>query len=211
MLDPLRSAGPLMLWTIVLGFVFASSAFLVGLFLPSQTALLGAGLVLAQQGRELDAWALAVCAVAAAVAGNQLGYAIGGRGGTRLLARRNGRLLNRANLARANRFFAHSGVWAVVCARWVPFVRTLAPMLAGAARMDRQRYLAASVAGAVTWVLPLIIGGYYGAGLLDQMPWLSTAAAVIVVVICVVGSGYGLWHYRQEMRQPVDEEADALV
>ena len=89
-----------------------------------------------------------------------------------MLARKEGRVLNRANLARATAFFERWGFWAIVVARWIPWVRTLAPMIAGAARMDNRRYITANAVGAACWVPTLILLGYYGAGLLDAAPWL---------------------------------------
>jgi membrane-associated protein len=204
----LDSAGPITVWVVVLAFVFVECAFVVGMFLPGDTLLVGAGLVLAGGGHETSAWLLGFVATAVAVAGNQVGYLIGRYAGTRLLARRNGRILNRANLDRASTFFTRWGFWAIVVARWVPWVRTFAPMIAGATRMDNRRYIAANAVGALLWVPTLIMLGYYGAGLLDQVPWLKTALAVAAVAFLVVGTGYGLFRYRQEMRRPVDEEPE---
>jgi membrane-associated protein len=204
-LGPLTQAGPVTVWVIVLVFVFLECALIVGMFLPGDTLLLAAGVVLAQGHHEASAWALGVVATIVAVCGNQVGYLVGRYAGTRMLARRDGRILNRANLARAGAFFDRWGFWAIVVARWVPWVRTLAPMIAGAAHMNNRRYILANAVGAVCWVPTLIMLGYYGAGLLDAVPWLKDAAAVAAVAFFVVGTGYGLFRYRQEMRRPIDD------
>ncbi|HET6257182.1 DedA family protein [Pseudonocardia sp.] len=202
---PLAEAGPVTVWIVVLAFVFLECAFIVGMFLPGDTLLLAAGVVLAQSEHEAGAWTLGMVAAAVAVAGNQVGYLVGRYAGTRMLARREGRILNRANLARAAAFFDRWGFWAIVVARWVPWVRTLAPMIAGAARMDNRRYIVANAVGAICWVPTLIMLGYYGAGLLDVVPWLKTATTIAAVAFFVVGTGYGLYRYHQEMRRPVDD------
>ena len=204
-LGPLTQAGPVTVWVIVLVFVFFECALIIGMFLPGDTLLLAAGVVLAQGDHEASAWTLGVVATGVAVAGNQAGYLVGRYAGTRMLARRDGRILNRANLARASAFFDRWGFWAIVVARWVPWVRTLAPMIAGAARMDNRRYILANAVGAVCWVPTLIMLGYYGAGLLDVVPWLKDAAAIVAIAFFVVGTGYGLFRYRQEMRRPIDD------
>jgi len=205
-IDSLLSAGSPMLWVIVLTFMFVECAFVVGLFLPGDSLLLAAGLLLAQQGREFDAWALSAFTLVAAIAGNQVGYKIGAETGTRMLARRGGRVLNRQNLERACRIFGQFGFWAVVVARWVPWLRTLAPMLAGAAGIERRKFLGASVLGAVAWVPTLLLIGYYGAGLLDAWPWLRPFLAIVASVLLVGGTALGIARYRQEIRREIDDE-----
>ncbi|GAA4432681.1 DedA family protein [Actinokineospora soli] len=200
----LDSAGPLLVWAIVLGFVFVECAFIFGLFLPGDTLLFAAGVVLAQQGAEGQAWALCVAATVTAVAANQVGYFIGAKTGHAIITRKGGRVLNAANLAKARDFLDRRGFWAVVLARWLPWVRTLAPLIAGAAKMDARKFATATTVGALAWVPTLVLLGYYAAGLLDRIPWLQTAVVVGSVAFFVLGTGWGIWKYRQEMRKPVD-------
>ena len=129
------------------GIVFAESS---GLPVPGETALLAAG-VLAGAGH-LDVWTVIAVAVGAAILGDNLGFAIGRRGGRRLLLRP-GRMVRwrRRSLARAERFFGRHGHQAVFLARWVPVARYLTPLTAGAATMPWRRFLAYNAAGAVAW------------------------------------------------------------
>ena len=203
----LADAGPVTIWVVALAFVFLECAFVVGLFLPGDSLLIAAGVLLAGHGHESGAWALGGIATVVAVTGNQVGYLAGRYTGTRMLARKDGRVLNRANLTRATAFFERWGFWAIVVARWIPWVRTLAPMIAGAARMDNRRFITANAVGAACWVPTLLLVGYYGAGLLDAAPWLKPTAAILAVAGFVIGSGVGLHRFRQEMRRPVDEAA----
>ncbi|MEU4801666.1 DedA family protein [Actinosynnema sp. NPDC023587] len=204
--SPLETAGPLAVWLITLSFVFFECAFIFGLFLPGDSLLFAAGVVLAQHDGELSAWLLSIAAMIVAVVGNQIGYYVGRHTGTRLLARRGGKVLNTENLAKARDFLDRRGFWAIVLARWIPWVRTLAPLLAGAARMDPRRFMLATTIGALAWVPTLVLAGYYGAGLLTSIPWLQTVAVVLSVAFFVIGTAYGLVRYRQEMRRPVEEE-----
>jgi membrane-associated protein len=205
---PLDQAGPITVWAVVLVFVFFECAFVIGMFLPGDSLLLAAGVVLAHGAHEASAWTLGFVAAAVAVGGNQVGYLVGRYAGTRMLARREGRILNRTHLERAATFFERWGFWAIVVARWLPWVRTLAPMTAGAARMDNRRYIIANSVGALLWVPTLIMLGYYGAGLLDSLPWLKEVATILAVGFFVVGSGYGLFRYLQDVRKPIDEAAE---
>jgi len=152
----LHSAAPTTVWIVVLSFVFLECAFIIGLFLPGDSLLFAAGVVLAAHEQEVSAWALAFAAPVAAVVGNHVGFLVGRRTGVRILARKDGRILNRVNLDRAAAFFERWGFWSVVVARWLPWVRTLAPMIAGAAGMDNRRYILANSLGRVTWV-PILL------------------------------------------------------
>ncbi|MDT8910630.1 DedA family protein [Amycolatopsis sp. PS_44_ISF1] len=204
----LDTAGPVLVWVIVLGFVFAECALIVGLFLPGDSLLFAAGVVLAQHGSDANAWLLSAAALVVAVLGNQVGYYIGRGTGTRLIARRGGKVLNRHNLDRAQAFLDRRGFFAIVAARWIPWIRTLAPLIAGAARMDPRRFMLATATGGLLWVPTLVLLGYYGAGLLDALPWVKTVALWASVAFFVLGTGYGVYRYRQEMRRPVDETDD---
>jgi membrane-associated protein len=204
---PLESAGPVTVWVVVLSFVFLECAVVVGMFLPGDSLLFAAGVLLSEHGHERGTWLLAIVATVVAVVGNQVGYLVGRYTGTRVLARKDGRVLNRANLARATAFFDRHGFWAVLVARWLPWIRTLAPMIAGAARMDNRRFLVANAVGAVCWVPALVLLGFYGAALLEAVPWIRTAATVASVVGFVLGTAVGVYRFRQEMRRPIDEDS----
>ena len=94
----LGDAGPVTIWVVVLVFIFLECAFILGLFLPGDSLLFAAGVLLAAHGHESGAWLLGGVATVVAVAGNQVGYLFGRYTGTRMLARKEGRVLNRANL-----------------------------------------------------------------------------------------------------------------
>jgi membrane-associated protein len=198
----LESAGPLMVWIIVLGFVFTECAFIVGLFLPGDSLLFAAGVVLAEHDGELHAWALSVAAMVTAVVGNMVGYYIGHKAGHTIIARRGGRVLNLENLSKARDFLDRRGFWAIVLARWIPWIRTFAPLIAGAAKMDTRKFLLATTIGGLAWVPTLVLLGYYGAGVLSHFPWLKAVALWGSIAFFVIGTAYGVIRYRQEMRKP---------
>jgi membrane-associated protein len=197
----LETAGPVMVWTIVLTFVFIECAFIIGLFLPGDSLLFTAGIVLGQRDSALNAWALAGAAVVVAIAGNLLGYYIGRRTGTSMVGRPGAKVLTEDRLDRAREFLNRHGWWSVVLARWIPWIRTLAPLIAGAAKMDVRRYLASTTVGAIAWVPALVIAGYYGADLLRQYPWVRATITLLGILFFVVGTVYGVVRYRQEINR----------
>lgn len=204
----LGNAGPVLVWLVVLSFVFFECAFIVGLFLPGDSLLFGAGVVLASHGAESQAWFISGAALVVAVAGNQVGYYIGRYTGTKLVARRGGKVLNRENLERARAFLDRNGFLAIVAARWIPWIRTLAPLIAGAARMSPRRFLLGTSLGGLLWVPTLVLVGYYFAGLLSTVPWLMTVLVWCSIGVFAVGTGYGIWRYRQEIARPVEDPGE---
>ena len=175
-------------YAVVFGFVFVESGLLIGFLLPGDTILFGAGLVSARDGSGVSVVLLAVGAFVAAVAGDSVGYGFGARLGRGWLDGRvaQGRLDER-HLVRAEEFYARWGWWAVVAARWIPWVRTFTPILAGTSRMPYGRFLSANVVGALTWAVGLTVLGYLAAStpVLKQVSF--AVAAVFVLGSLVLG------------------------
>jgi membrane-associated protein len=184
-------------YLVVFGFVFVESGILVGFFLPGDSILFGAGLVAATAGSGVDLPVLVVGVLVAAVAGDAVGYASGRRLGRPWLIRRQ-RLVR--HVERAERFYARYGALAVVAARWIPWIRTFTPIVAGVARMPYPRFLAANVAGAVTWGVGLVLLGYYA----YQIEWLRVAAYVTAGFFITASLAYGLagWLRERASRTP---------
>ncbi|MDF0530962.1 DedA family protein [Tsukamurella sp. 8F] len=204
----LESAGPVVIWLVVAGFVFAECAFIIGLFLPGDSLLLTAGIALAAAGHQsVSVWALAVAAMLAAIAGNHVGYGIGAKMGDHMLAKKNGRYLNSENLHRVKHLMDRRGFGAVLVARWIPWVRTLCPMVAGAAGMNKRTYTIASVIGSIFWAPCLLLVGFYASSAFEQYKWVLEVALAVMLVVLVVGTVLGFVGYRREMAKP-DETVD---
>jgi membrane-associated protein len=166
------------------GLVFAESGLLIGFFLPGDTVLFAAGLWSADPASGVNVVALAALVAVCAVVGDAVGYWFGRKAGPPLLQRKDGRVLNQANLARAQAFYDRYGVFAVVAARWIPWVRTFAPILAGVAQMPYGRFFAANVVGALTWGAGLIVLGHVG----RDVPGVKSAAAGIAVGVVALSA-----------------------
>ncbi|MFC4374152.1 DedA family protein [Nocardia halotolerans] len=214
---PFETAGPMLVWGIVLTFVFLECAVILGLFLPGDSMLITAGIVLASHSSgETHVWALSIGAMVAAIAGNQVGYAIGRRTGHHMVARRNGRYINTENLSKVADLLQRHGFLAVLVSRWIPWVRTLCPMVSGAAGMDHRKFTIASTIGAIAWAPVLLLIGFYAGTFLDRVPWLMPLVVGTLVVALVFATMMGIRQYRREMAQPVEEfdlehEANATV
>ena len=139
--------------------IFAESGLLIGFFLPGDSLLVTAGL-LASAGRLNLAVILIGCFVAA-VAGDQVGYAFGKRVGPALFRRPNSRLFKQQHVERANKFFEEHGAKTIVMARFVPVVRTFAPILAGVGAMPYRTFLTYNLIGGALWAIGVTLIGYF--------------------------------------------------
>ncbi|GAA4407264.1 DedA family protein [Tsukamurella soli] len=204
----LQDAGPVLIYLIVAGFVLAECGFIIGLFLPGDSLLLTAGVALATSSQHAPVvWGLAATAMVAAITGNHIGYRIGATMGDRMLAKKGGRYFNAENLHRVKKLMDRHGFLSVLVARWVPWVRTLCPMVAGAAAMDKRKYTIASVIGSVLWAPCLLLVGYYGSSALGEFKWILDIVLVVMVVALLLGTIVGVIGYRREMARP-DEQVE---
>jgi membrane-associated protein len=135
----------------ILAVVFAECGLLVGFFLPGDSLLFTAGLLVAQDKISQPLWLVIVLICVAAVAGNQVGYLIGRKAGPAVFNRPDSRLFKKEYVDKTYEFFDRYGPRAVVLARFVPIVRTFITVTAGAARMNYRTYTTYSVIGGVLW------------------------------------------------------------
>lgn len=164
-------------YTLLAAIVFAETGLLVGCFLPGDSLLISAGLVAA--AGFLNIWWLNALLITAAVVGDSVGYAIGRRLGPRLFTREKSLLFNPAHVERTRRFYERYGSKTIVIARFVPIVRTFAPVLAGVGQMEYRRFVFYNVAGGIGWVVSMTSTGY----LLGQTPLARHVHIVVLVVI----------------------------
>ncbi|MBT0772656.1 DedA family protein [Kineosporia sp. J2-2] len=166
----------LTVYLVVFALVFVESGLLVGFFLPGDSVLFAAGLLAAEQGSDLNLALLAGGTAVAAVAGDAVGYWTGRRLGRPWLLRRAGKNADRVH--RAEAFYERWGSLAVIIARFIPWVRTFTPIIAGIGRMPYPRFFVANVAGALIWGSGMILLGYAA----HNVPWVKWAAYVIAAV-----------------------------
>jgi membrane-associated protein len=147
-------------WTYLILFliVFCETGLVVTPFLPGDSLLFAVGAFAAIGA--LDLWLVMLLLAAAAILGDSVNYAVGARLGPRVFRGEGGRFLNRRHLERTHQFYERYGSKTIVIARFVPIVRTFAPFVAGIGRMSYGRFLFYNVAGALLWIVSLVMGGY---------------------------------------------------
>jgi membrane-associated protein len=201
-LDPkriLNSVGTLGLYAIV----FAESGIMIGFFLPGDSLLFTAGLLSATK-HVLWPFPLLVlgCAIAA-IAGDQVGYAFGTRAGPRVFSRPDSRWFKQEHLQRAEDFYERHGSKTIVIARFVPIVRTFAPIVAGASKMEYRKFVVYNIIGGTAWATLMLCLGY---ALGKKFPGIGNYldyAILIIVVLSLCPVAFELLRQRWRARRAV--------
>ena len=168
-------------YVILVAIVFTETGLLIGFFLPGDSLLITAGLVAATG--TLNIWWLTVLLSIAAIVGDSVGYAIGRRLGPRLFTKPKSLLFNPAHIERTRVFYARHGAKTIVIARFVPIIRTFAPVVAGVGEMQYRKFVFYNVAGGIGWVVSMTWAGY----LLGQaIPNINDHIHIVVAVVIVL-------------------------
>jgi membrane-associated protein len=166
--------------------VFAETGLMVGFFLPGDSLLVTAGLFAARG--DLDIVWLNLALIAAAVAGDATGYWIGHRAGRTLYSRPNSFFFRREHLIRTHAFYEKHGGKTIVIARFVPIVRTFAPVVAGAASMTYRQFAIYNLMGGIGWVASMTLTGYFLARVIpDVDKHLHLVVAVVIFLSLLPG------------------------
>jgi membrane-associated protein len=170
---------------LLLFFVFAETGLFIGFFLPGDSLLFTAGLFCATGLITLHPFLLVVLITAAAVAGNMVGYAFGKKVGPLLFKRKSGFFFRQDHLVAAHEFYLKHGKKTIVLSRFLPIVRTFAPIVAGIVKLDYRKFFIYSFAGAVLWVSTLVLTGYF---LGKYVPGTKDYLGYIVIFLIVITS-----------------------
>lgn len=182
-LSDLTSMSATSAYVVVFALVFVESGLLVGFFLPGDSVLFAAGLLSAEPGSGISLPVMSIGVAVAAIAGDAVGYWTGRRLGRPWLLARAGRSVQHVH--RAEVFYQRWGALAVIVARFIPWVRTFTPIVAGVGRMPYPRFLAANVAGALIWGSGLVLLGRLAHGN-PTVKWLAYAVAGVAILLSLV-------------------------
>lgn len=164
---------------MICAIVFAETGLMVGFFLPGDSLLVTAG-VFAAAGH-LDVYSMLILVSLCAVVGDQLGYFIGRKTGPALFTREDSLLFKRSHVLRAQAFYEKYGAKTIVIARFVPVVRTFAPVVAGVGQMNYRRFVSYNVFGGVLWVATMVLTGYLiGTAVPEINKQIHTVIAVVI-------------------------------
>ena len=190
----LSSLAPFIFYIVVAGIVFIETGLLIGFFLPGDSILFSAGLVAAAHGN-INIVILITAIFLAAFFGDQVGFVIGRVVGRPYLDKRESPRIKRM-IAKSEVFYEKYGWWAVVIARYFPWIRTFVPPIAGAAKMNYYKFLSSNALGALLWGVGITLAGYYAA----TIPWVKSSSYAIAAFFITASLISALVNYRRRPR-----------
>jgi len=186
---------PEMFWAAIVvlnAIVFTETGLLIGFLLPGDSLLVVTGFVASQSQWNLPILIGTLCV--AAIVGDSVGYWIGAKAGPRIFSRPDGRIFRQSYIRSAKDFYDRHGGKTVILARFVPIVRTFAPVVAGAAKMNYRTFLAYNVVGGILWVTIMVLIGYFLIDIVDPLlkpafgPQFTIAKHIDKIVIIIVAA-----------------------
>jgi len=192
--EQFASIAPFVLYLLIGAIVFVETGILFGFFLPGDSILFSAGLVAAAHG-EVNIVILVTVIFIAAFFGDQIGFVLGRLVGRPYLEKHNSPRMQKM-IARSERFYEQTGWWAVVAARFFPWIRTFVPPIAGASMMNYYKFLSANALGALLWGVGITLAGYYAA----TLPWVKTSSYAIAAFFITASVVSSLVSYRRHQR-----------
>ena len=195
----LSSLAPFIFYIVVAGIVFIETGLLIGFFLPGDSILFSAGLVAAAHGN-INIVILVTAIFLAAFFGDQVGFVIGRVVGRPYLDKRESPRIKRM-IAKSEVFYEKYGWWAVVIARYFPWIRTFVPPIAGAAKMNYYKFLSANALGAFLWGVGITLAGFYAA----TVPWVKSSSYAIAAFFITASLISVLVKNRHHPQEPQDK------
>lgn len=175
---------------IVMFIIFAETGLFIGFFLPGDSLLFVTGMIIANTNAPFDSnvanlmyWLPLI--IICGIIGNLVGYWFGRRSGNYLFQRKDTLLFKKKHLYQAQEFYQKRGGVAIILARFMPIVRTFAPIIAGVVKMDYKKFTLYNIIGSIAWVVSMVMTGY----LLGENVWVKDNLEKVIIGIIVITTG----------------------
>ncbi len=190
----LSPVAPFLFYVVIGAIIFIETGLLVGFFLPGDSLLFSAGLVAAVRD-DLNVVILISVVFLAAFIGDQVGYVIGRKVGRPYFNRAKSPIMKKM-LVRSEIFYEKYGWWSVVIARYIPWVRTFVPPIAGTVKMNYYKFLSANILGAFLWGVGITLAGFYS----GSIPWVKNISYGLAAFFIIGSFVSAFINYRRENR-----------
>ncbi len=185
----------------IFGIVFAESGLFFGFFFPGDSLLLTAGLLASRD--ILNIWILIPGVFIAAVLGDNVGYWFGAKVGPPIFNRPNSRFFKRKNLLKAKEFYEKHGGITITAARFIPFIRTFAPIVAGAVSMEYRKFFFFNLLGGVLWGIGMSTLGYVLGKLFGSVEGVDKYFSLLVLAFFFIPGLPTVWHVWKENKDEI--------
>lgn len=198
--ERLRDLPALVQWAGYAGMItiiFVETAFFFGFFLPGDSLLVTAGLLIST-GLDMNVYALGLMLNVAAIVGDAVNYWIGRATGPRIFVREESFFFKKAYVDRAHAFYERYGAKTILLARWIPIVRTFAPLVAGVGKMDYRVFSIYNVIGGTAWIWSMLFTGYF---LGRYVPGIDKHIEIVIITVIFLSILPGIIGWWKERRQ----------
>lgn len=199
--DRLRDLPALVQWAGYFGLtliIFAETGLLIGFFLPGDSLLVTAGLLAADPAFGLNVWLLGAILSVAAIVGDSVGYNVGRTAGPRIFTREDSLFFHKDHLLRAQAFYEKHGGKTIIIARFMPIVRTFAPVVAGVGRMEYRAFLMYNIVGGTLWIWSMLLTGWV---LARTVPTVAEHVEKVILVVVFLSILPGIIAWLKERRR----------
>ena len=192
--EQLSPVAPFLFYLVIAVIIFVETGLLLGFFLPGDSLLFSAGLVAAARD-DINIVFLVITIFLAAFIGDQVGYVIGRKIGRPYLEKHKSKRMQKM-LVKSEHFYERYGWWSVVIARYIPWVRTFVPPIAGAVKMNYYKFLSANALGALLWGAGITLAGYYS----GSIPWVRDISYALATFFITASLISALINYLRDRR-----------
>jgi len=185
----------------IIAIIFVETGFFFGFFLPGDSLLVTTGLLIST-GLDMDLYMLGFMLNVAAVAGDALNYWVGRITGPRIFVRDESFFFKRKHVERAHEFYVRYGAKTIFLARFMPIIRTFAPLVAGVAGMDYRTFAVYNVLGGTAWIWSMLFTGYFLGRYVPGIDRYIELVIIVVIFLSILPGIIGWWRERRR-QQPV--------
>ncbi len=203
--DRLRDLPALVQWAGYVGLtaiIFTETGLLIGFFLPGDSLLVTAGLLASQPEFGLNVYILGCLLTVAAIVGDSVGYSIGKASGPRIFTREDSFFFRRSHLLKAQEFYERHGGKTIIIARFVPIIRTFAPVVAGVGQMQYRSFLMYNIVGGALWIWSMLFTGYFLGRWVPGIDQHIEKVIMVVIFLSILPGIIAWWRERQRPATP---------
>jgi membrane-associated protein len=188
--------------------IFSETGLLVGFFLPGDSLLVTAGLFCTSSSTGepplLNIITVNLAVMAAAIVGDTVGYFIGAKSGPRLFTREASLLFSKKHLLRTKEFYDRHGGKTIIMARFMPFVRTFAPVVAGIGKMDYRRFVSFNIVGGIAWTLSMTLLGFTLGKVYPPITKQIDKVIIVIIAVSLIPAAVGWLNGRRRSKEPAN-------